>query len=74
MIDEELYGYRFREGAVLQVPAIAQLQPACPVGEGAAVAAYGIGGGAGRHEGCCCGAGLGVETINGQRGDFTVQG
>lgn len=67
MINDELHRHRVGQRSRLQRIAIAQLQPAGPVGEGAAVTAYGIGGGASGDERCGGGTGLGIEVIDGQQ-------
>ncbi|BGD47795.1 hypothetical protein CRPA5_30920 [Pseudomonas aeruginosa] len=73
MIKDELHRYGVRQRPHLQCLAVAHLQPAGPIGEGAAVAAHGIGGGTGGNECGSGGTGLGIEAINGKRGEFTVQ-
>ncbi|MCY1425105.1 hypothetical protein D9M71_408850 [compost metagenome] len=52
--------------------AVAQLQPGGPVGEGAAVAAHSIGGGAGGDEGGRGGVGFSIKAIDGQQAAFAA--
>ncbi|MCY1303503.1 hypothetical protein D9M70_532140 [compost metagenome] len=70
VIEDELYGDRLGHRAGVQVTAVAQLQPGRPVGEGAAVAAQGIGRRAGRDERRSGGLGAGLQPIGSQRGYF----
>ncbi|MNY65796.1 hypothetical protein D3C86_2031210 [compost metagenome] len=51
VIKDKLHRYRGRQGRIPERQAITQLQPRRPVGEGAAVAAHGIGRGTGGDKG-----------------------
>ncbi|MNN50150.1 hypothetical protein D3C81_1647230 [compost metagenome] len=63
VIEDELHGDRLGHRTGVEVTAIAQLQPGRPVGEGAAVAAQGIGRRAGGDERRSGGLGAGLEAI-----------
>ncbi|MNG02817.1 hypothetical protein D3C84_858610 [compost metagenome] len=51
MIQHELHGHGGWQWRIAQILAVTQMQPGRPVGEGAAVAAHGIGRGTGGDKG-----------------------
>lgn len=67
VVNHKLYGHRGGQGRIAERLAVAQLQPGRPVGEGAAVAAYGVGRGTGGDERSCRFLGVERQKIKIQR-------